>query len=110
MLRSYVLHFVMNNKDPKTFKFSDYKIESAVFGESKFQDDADLSAIKFEDYSYIKNYMREAEAEEVFDNAKRIEAENSEKTDLPLVPEINSDFTEAQAKDKLEEYHCFHFL
>ena len=105
MLRSYVLHFVMNNKDPKTFKFSDYKIESAVFGESKFQDDADLSAIKFEDYSYIKNYMREAEAEEVFDNAKRIEAENSEKTDLPLVPEINSDFTEAQAKDKLEEYN-----
>ncbi len=105
MLRSYVLHFVMNNKDPKTFKFSDYKIESAVFGESKFHDDTDLSAIKFEDYSYIKNYMREAEAEEVFDNAKRIEAENSEKTDLPLVPEINHDFTEVQAKDKLEEYN-----
>ena len=105
MLRSYVLHLVMNNKDYKTFKFSDYKIESAVFGESKFHDDADLSAIKFEDYSYIKNFMRETEVKEVFDNAKRIEAENSEKTDLPLVPEINHDFTEAQAKDKLEEYN-----
>ncbi|MBR6922957.1 MAG: hypothetical protein IKH50_00255, partial [Oscillospiraceae bacterium] len=105
ILRSYVLHLVMNNKDYKTFKFSDYKIESAVFGESKFHDDADLSAIKFEDYSYIKNFMRETEVKEVFDNAKRIEAENSEKSDLPLVPEINSDFTEAQAKDKLEEYN-----
>ncbi|MBP1590708.1 MAG: PASTA domain-containing protein [Oscillospiraceae bacterium] len=105
MLRSYVLHLVMNNKDPKTFKFSDYKIESAVFGESKFHDDADLSAIKFEDYSYIKNFMRETETKEVFDNAKRIEAENSEKSDLPLVPEINREFTEVQAKDKLEEYN-----
>ena len=34
-----------------------------------------------------------------------LESENSEKSDLPIVPEINHDFTEAQAKDKLEEYN-----